>query len=91
MILRRGYGKIIGTPKLYTNLKTDKHFTIHAGKEFVYDSLHVSKDHGTVFAIICFVSHKYPILSASMQEPLLRTINNHSNKSKSKKTRKTRK
>jgi arginine decarboxylase len=94
MILRRGYGKIIGTPKLYTNLKTDKHFTIHAGKEFVYDSLHVSKDHGTVFALICFVSHKYPILSASMQEPLLRTINNHSNhsnKGKHKKTRKSRK
>jgi arginine decarboxylase len=92
MILRRGYGKIIGTPKLYKDLKTDKNFTIHAGKQFVYDSLHVTKEHGTVFALICFVSHKYPILTSSMEEPILKTITNHSYKNKKQnKTRKNKK
>ena len=95
MILRRGYGKITENPKLYKDLKTDKNFTIHAGKQFVYDSLHVTKEHGTVFALICFVSHKYPILTSSMEEPILKTITNHSYKNKkqekTKKTKKTRK
>jgi arginine decarboxylase len=76
MILRRGYGKIIGTPQLYKDLKTDKKFSIHAGKKFVYESLHIKKSHGTVFALICFVSHKYPILKDVMEEPLLATIKN---------------
>lgn len=93
MILRRGYGKIIGSPKLYKDLKTDKNFTIHAGKKFVYDSLHVKKEHGTVFALICFVSHKYPILTASMEEPILKTITKErsNNSYKGKKQTKTRK
>jgi arginine decarboxylase len=71
MIIRRGYGKIIGQTKLYKDLKTDKGFKIHAGHKFVYENLHVTKSHGTVFALICFVSHKYPILEGVMEEPLL--------------------
>jgi pyruvoyl-dependent arginine decarboxylase len=89
MIQRRGYGKIIGTPKLYKDLKTDKKFTIHAGKKFVYENLHVTKSHGTVFALICFVSHKYPILKDVMKEPILETIKNPIRKHM--KTRKNRK
>lgn len=80
MIIRRGYGKIIGASQLYKDLKTDKKFTIHAGKKFVYESLHVKKSHGTVFALICFVSHKYPILKDVMEEPLLTTIKNKNKK-----------
>jgi len=63
MIERRGLGKILGTARLYHDLKTDKKYTIHAGKTFVYDSLHVKKEHGSVFTAICFVSHVYPILN----------------------------
>ena len=68
MIFRRGYGEIIGTPALYKDLKTDKKYTIHAGKIFVYDHLHVKKSHGTVFAVICFVSHKFPILEEKQNQ-----------------------
>jgi len=63
MIERRGFGKIIGGSKLYHDLKTDKKYTIHAGKTFVYDSIHVQKEHGSVFTAICFVSHVYPVLN----------------------------
>jgi arginine decarboxylase len=63
MIERRGFGKIIGASKLYHDLKTDKKYTIHAGKTFVYDSIHVQKEHGSVFTAICFVSHVYPVLN----------------------------
>lgn len=62
MIERRGFGKIIGTSKLYHDMKTDKKYTIHAGKTFIYDDLHVKKEHGSVFTAICFVSHVYPVL-----------------------------
>ena len=63
MIERRGFGKIIGTSKLYHDMKTDKKYTIHAGKTFIYDDLHVKKEHGSVFTAICFVSHVYPVLN----------------------------
>jgi hypothetical protein len=55
--------------------KTDKNFTIHAGKKFVYENLHVTKSHGTVFALICFVSHKYPILHLlTFQTPIFMAL-----------------
>ena len=84
MIERRGFGKIVGTPRLYQNMKTNKKFTIHAGKTFVYDSLHVKKDHGSVFAAICFVSHVYPVLSQKY-------VSNNSDKTKHRRTKKSRK
>ena len=83
MIERRGFGKIIGTSRLYHDMKTNKKFTIHAGKTFVYDSLHVKKDHGSVFAAICFVSHVYPVLDQ-------RHVSNNAEK-KHRRTKKSRK
>lgn len=61
MIKRRGYGEIKDL-KLYKELKTSTGYKIHAGKIFVYDSLDVKQEHGSVFTTICFVSYKYPVL-----------------------------
>lgn len=57
MIERRGYGKMKNA-KVYQDNKTDKGYTIHPGKEFIYDSIKIEKDSGTVLASICFVSFK---------------------------------
>jgi len=84
MIERRGFGKIIGTPKLYHDMKTDKKFTIHAGKTFIYDDLHVKKEHGSVFTAICFVSHVYPVLDQ-------RRISHNNSDTKQRRTKKNRK
>jgi len=62
MIKRRGYGNIKGALKMYKDNKTDKGYIIHPGKVFVYDSLDVVQEHGSVFTAICFVSYKYPTL-----------------------------
>lgn len=63
MIKRRGYGNIKGGLKMYKDNKTDKGYIIHPGKVFVYDSLDVVQEHGSVFTAICFVSYKYPTLT----------------------------
>ena len=62
MIERRGYGKINGSVKMYKNNITNTGYTIHPGKIFHFEELHVTKEHGSVFVAICFVSHKYPII-----------------------------
>ena len=61
MIERRGYG-VIKSPVLYQDNITDKGYKIHPGKHFVYDDLKVSKEHGSVFTAICFVSYRFPVL-----------------------------
>jgi len=61
MIERRGYG-IMKTPKLYQDNVTDTGYIVHPGKHFVYEDLHVTKKHGSVFTAICFVSYKFPVL-----------------------------
>jgi arginine decarboxylase len=63
MIKRRGYGNIKGELQIYKDNKTDTGFIIHPGKIFVYDHLDVTEEHGTVFAVICFVSYRFPTLS----------------------------
>jgi len=64
MIKRRGYGNMIH-PELYKDNTTDKGYVIHPGKIFVYDSLNVTKAHGSVLTAICFVSYKFPVLKKS--------------------------
>ena len=61
MIERRGYG-VIKSPVLYQDNITDKGYKIHPGKHFVYEDLKVSKEHGSVFTAICFVSYRFPVL-----------------------------
>jgi arginine decarboxylase len=67
IIERRGFGKIEGGAKLYKDNTTDKGYTIHPGKIFVYEGLKVKKHHGTVIATICFVSYKIPVLSSPLE------------------------
>jgi arginine decarboxylase len=62
MIARRGFGNIIGKTKLYKINNTDKGYKIYPGKDFIYDSLKITQEHGSVLTAICFVSHKYPII-----------------------------
>lgn len=77
MIERRGYGKINSTAILYKDNITDSGYKIHPGKIFVFDTLHVTKEHGSVFVAICFVSYKYPILSKT--KPLVHYSNSFRN------------
>jgi arginine decarboxylase len=63
MIQRRGYGVIKGETKLYEDNVTDTGYKIHPGAVFEYENLDVKEEHGSVFTAICFVSHKYPVLS----------------------------
>jgi arginine decarboxylase len=62
MIKRRGYGSIKGELQIYKDNKTDTGFIIHPGKIFVYEHMDVVEEHGTVFAVICFVSYKFPTM-----------------------------
>jgi arginine decarboxylase len=60
LIARRGYGLIENKVEIFKDNKTSKGYILHPGKIFVYDSLHVKKEHGSVFAALCWVSHKFP-------------------------------
>jgi arginine decarboxylase len=80
MIQRRGYGVIKGETKLYEDTVTDTGYKIHPGAVFEYENLDVKEEHGSVFTAICFVSHKYPVLSKERPS-----------KQRPSKTRKTRK
>ena len=64
MIERRGYGIMKESDKmqLYKDNVTDKGYKIHPGKKFIYEYLDVTKEHGSVFTAICFVSYKFPAL-----------------------------
>ena len=83
MIERRGYGKM-KNPALYKDNITDKGYNIHPGKHFVYEDLKVSKQHGSVFTAICFLSYRFPVLK-SRNKSMSQSIN----KKKKNKTRKT--
>ena len=63
MIERRGYG-IMKNPSLFQDNVTDKGYKIHPGKHFVYEDLKVTKEHGSVFTAICFVSYMFPVLKS---------------------------
>lgn len=63
IIKRRGYGTLKENTQMGKDYKTDRGYTIHPGKIFTYDNLVVTKEHGSVFTAICFVSYKFPTLS----------------------------
>jgi arginine decarboxylase len=67
IIERRGYGKLKGggNLQLYKDNVTDNGYKIHPGKIFEYENLDVTKEHGSVFTAICFVSYKIPTLNKS--------------------------
>lgn len=60
LIERRGYGTINGNVKIFANNKTTNGYTLYPGKIFVFESMHVKEEHGTVFAALCWVSHRFP-------------------------------
>jgi len=81
MIKRRGYGSIKGELQIYKDNKTDTGFIIHPGKIFVYEHLDVTEEHGTVFAVICFVSYKFPtIMRTKTKTRAPRKTSTHKNK-----------
>jgi arginine decarboxylase len=83
MIKRRGYGNIKGNTQMYKDNITDTGYKIHPGKVFEYEYLDVKEEHGSVLVAICFVSHRYPVLSKGGKTK--------NDKIKGGKTRKTRK
>jgi len=64
MIERRGYG-IMKNPSLHQDNITDKGYKIHPGKHFVYENLNVTKENGSVFTAICFISYRFPLLKTN--------------------------
>ena len=82
MIERRGYG-IMKNPSLFQDNITDKGYKIHPGKHFVYEDLKVTKEHGSVFTAICFVSYMFPVLKSQSRS--------NQNKSRSQSIRKKKK
>lgn len=76
MIERRGYG-IMKNPSLFKDNITDKGYKIYPGKHFVYEDLKVTKEHGSVFTAICFVSYMFPVLKRQ-----IKTRSQSSNKKK---------
>ena len=82
MIERRGYG-IMKNPSLFQDNITDKGYKIHPGKHFVYEDLKVTKEHGSVFTAICFVSYMFPVLKSKSRS--------NQNKSRSQSIRKKKK
>ena len=67
IIERRGYGKVKGGGNLqiYKDNVMDNGYKIHPGKIFEYENLDVTKEHGSVFTAICFVSYKFPTLKST--------------------------
>uniref|UniRef100_A0A6C0HSI2 arginine decarboxylase n=1 Tax=viral metagenome TaxID=1070528 RepID=A0A6C0HSI2_9ZZZZ len=59
LIQRRGYGTV-GDVEIFANNKTSKGYTLYPGKIFIYESMNVKEEHGTVFAALCWVSYKFP-------------------------------
>jgi pyruvoyl-dependent arginine decarboxylase len=65
IIEHRNFGKTPNNAgKMYKNNITNKGYKYYPGKMFVYEGLNVTEHHGTVLATICFVSYKYPDLTA---------------------------
>jgi len=68
MIERRGYGQLPPELKLYTNNKTDLGYTVYPGKSFIFKTLDVKAEHGTVLASICFSAYQYPQYSRNIRK-----------------------
>ena len=86
IIERSGYGKLKGGGNLimYKDNVTDNGYKIHPGKIFEYENLNVTKEHGSVFTAICFVSYKFPTLNLNKSNSNSRRIKTRRTKSKSK-------
>jgi hypothetical protein len=59
LIQRRGYGTVENV-EIFANNKTSRGYTLYPGKIFVYESMNVKEEHGTVFAALCWVSYRFP-------------------------------
>jgi len=66
MIERRGNGNM-KNPSLFKDNITDKGYKIYPGQHFVYEDLKVTKEHGSVFTAICFVSYMFPVLKRQIK------------------------
>ena len=91
MIKRRGYGNIKCNIQMYKDNITDTGYKIHPGKIFEYEYLDVKEEHGSVLVAICFVSHRYPILSKGDKTKGNKSKSDKTKGGKTRKTRKTRK
>ena len=60
LIERRKYGKLPTNIQIFKDNKTSSGFILHPGKIFIYESMKVKEEHGTVFAALCWISHFYP-------------------------------
>jgi len=89
IIERRGYGKLKGGEnlQLYKDNITDSGYIIHPGKIFEYENLDVTKEHGTVFTAICFVSYKFPTLKLRANNVRKKNTNNNTITKKMKRRR----
>ncbi len=67
-------------PELYKDNITDKGYKIHPGKHFVYEDLKVSKQHGSVFTAICFLSYRFPVLKSQKSQSKSRSNSSHKKK-----------
>jgi len=63
VIERRGFGSLIHSCKVNQNNVTNKGYVFKPGVHFLYESLHVTQNYGSVLVAICFISYKFPILS----------------------------
>lgn len=63
IIVRRRMGHFVNGLKMFQKNKTTKGYTVTPGYKFVYESLKIRKNYGSVLAAICFVSYKMPILN----------------------------
>jgi arginine decarboxylase len=73
LIERRGYGLIDNKVEIFKDNKTSKGYILHPGKIFVYDSLDVKKEHGSVFAALCWVSHQFPSAKKNKTRKMYKT------------------
>ena len=89
MIERRGYGKINGVAQMYKNNSTHTGYTIYPGKIFHFENLHITKEHGSVFVAICFVSHKYPIITTKTKSTKTKSTKTTKHKKSNKKNKST--
>lgn len=82
MIERRGMGKLKDI-KAFEKNRTSNGFIIYPGKHYVYDSIDIQKNAGTVFAALCFMSYNVKVYSDNKT----RKNKTRNNKTRNNKTR----
>lgn len=87
MIERRGMGKIKNI-KAFQKNKTSKGYIIYPGKHYLYDSLKIKKNAGTVFAALCFMSYNLNFYEKKQTNKTKHNKTKHNkNKTKTKKNK----